>query len=88
MPTLDQLPKGATAIVSKLLPQPELRPGEIDVARRLAELGFAAGEPVSVLHKGWFGDPIAVRVGDVTIALRRFEASLLSVEPGSVEILP
>lgn len=50
------------------------------VAARLAELGFIAGETVSVLHRGPGGrEPIAVQVGDTVFALRRFEASCIRV---------
>ena len=50
--------------------------------RRLMEIGFIPGEPVEVLHRGFFGgEPIAVRVGHSTFALRRFEAALISVLP-------
>ena len=46
------------------------------------EIGFIPGEPVEVLHRGFFGgEPIAVRVGHSTFALRRFEAALISVLP-------
>ena len=50
------------------------------LARRLMEIGFIPGEPVEILHKGYFGgEPIAVRIGHSTFALRRFEAALISV---------
>jgi Fe2+ transport system protein FeoA len=53
-----------------------------DVALRLAELGFVAGENVRIVAKGFFpGGPIAVRIGGSTFALRRFEAALISVSP-------
>jgi ferrous iron transport protein A len=52
------------------------------VARRLMELGFVPGEPVRVLKRGMpGGEPLAVRVGDSTFALRRFEAALISIQP-------
>jgi ferrous iron transport protein A len=57
-----------------------------ELERRLLELGFVEGAEVEVLHEGLFGaDPIAVRVADSTIALRRREAMAVSVakEPGS-----
>lgn len=59
------------------LPGPELE-------RRLIELGFVEGAVVELLHQGLFGgDPIAVRVADTTIALRRREAMavLVTVAP-------
>ena len=46
-----------------------------EMERRLIEMGFVEGAEVSVLHEGLFGrDPIAVRVGSTTVALRRREA--------------
>lgn len=55
------------------LPGPELE-------RRLIELGFVEGAAVELLHEGLFGgDPIAVRVADTTIALRRREAMAILV---------
>jgi ferrous iron transport protein A len=52
--------------------------GEIE--RRLLELGFVEGAAVEVLHEGPVGrDPIAVRLNDTTIALRRREAMSIFV---------
>ena len=51
-------------------------------ARRLRELGFDEGVTVEALHHGPVGlDPIACRVGRMTIALRRAQATAVSVEP-------
>ncbi|MFO1084873.1 MAG: FeoA family protein [Reyranellaceae bacterium] len=55
-----------------------------ELERRLIELGFVEGADVELLHEGAFGgDPIAVRVANATIALRRREARavLVSAEP-------
>jgi ferrous iron transport protein A len=47
--------------------------GEIE--NRLLELGFVEGAHVEILHEGAFArDPIAVRLNNATIALRRREA--------------
>jgi len=52
-----------------------------ELERRLLELGFVEGAEVEVLHEGPFGrDPIAVRVNDTTIALRRREAMAILVK--------
>lgn len=52
--------------------------GELE--SRLVELGFVEGARVEILHEGAFGrDPIAVRVNDATIALRRREAMAILV---------
>lgn len=54
-------------------------PAELE--RRLLEMGFVEGSAVEVLHQGAFrGDPIAVRVGHCTVALRRREAMAILVE--------
>ncbi|WP_077033306.1 FeoA family protein [Pelomonas sp. KK5] len=46
----------------------------------LEELGFLAGEPVRVMAKGLPGsDPLVVRVGQSTFALRRAEAACVAV---------
>jgi ferrous iron transport protein A len=52
----------------------------LELERRLLELGFVEGAEVEVLHEGPMGrDPIAVRVNDNTIALRRREAMAILV---------
>ena len=51
-----------------------------ELESRLIELGFVEGARVEVLHEGAVGrDPIAVRVENVTIALRRREAMAIFV---------
>ena len=77
---LDQLADGARATVRGVSAQsPDL---DAAMLRRLAELGFIAGEPVQVLRRGPGGrDPLAVRVGDTLFALRRAEARCIEVEP-------
>ncbi len=53
-----------------------------ELERRLLELGFVEGASVEVLHEGPIGrDPIAVRVADATIALRRHEALAVMIAP-------
>lgn len=48
------------------------------LSRRLLEIGFYPGAPVEVLAAQWPGDdPIAVRIGGSTFALRRREAHLV-----------
>jgi len=52
----------------------------IELESRLIELGFVEGAKVEVLHEGVVGrDPIAVRVENVTIAVRRREAMAIIV---------
>jgi ferrous iron transport protein A len=52
----------------------------IELESRLIELGFVEGARVEVLHEGIVGrDPIAVRVENITIAVRRREAMAIIV---------
>lgn len=56
----------------------DLPTGELE--QRLVELGFTEGARVEILHEGLIGrDPIAVRVNDTTIAIRRREAMAILV---------
>ena len=53
---------------------------DVELESRLIELGFVEGARVEILHEGVVGrDPIAVRVDDVTIAVRRREAMAIIV---------
>ena len=79
--TLDSLLAGQSGTVIHLAPGSQADAG-VDVSRRLMELGFVPGERIRVLKRGVpGGDPIAVKVGQSTFALRRFEAALVSVQP-------
>ncbi len=54
----------------------------LSISGRLRDLGFAEDLSVEVLHQSPVGrDPIAVRVGDMTVALRRGDANAVSVLP-------
>ena len=51
-------------------------------ACRLRDFGFDEGVIVEPLHLGPFGrDPIAIRVGRMTVAIRRKHAGAISVQP-------
>ena len=53
----------------------------VAMRRRLLELGFVQGETIRIVAESFPGrDPIAVRVGTATFALRRHEAALIHVE--------
>jgi ferrous iron transport protein A len=50
------------------------------ISRRLLELGFVPGEALEIVAAVWpGGDPIAVRLGNATFALRRREAQAVLV---------
>ena len=75
---LDQLRVGTTARVAAI-DWAALDAGE---ACRLQHFGFDEGVAVEPLHLGPFGrDPIAVRVGRMTVAIRRKHASAIRVIP-------
>jgi ferrous iron transport protein A len=75
--TLDEQPLGITACVRGI----DAPADRYTWARLLADMGFAAGERVCVLRRGALGgDPLVVRVGSSTYALRRAEAACVHVE--------
>ena len=53
-----------------------------DEAKRLRALGLDEGAEIALLHRGVFGgrDPLAVRVGRMTVALRRAHAAAIEIE--------
>jgi ferrous iron transport protein A len=56
-----------------------IAPGELE--SRLIEMGFVEDARVEILHEGMFGrDPIAVRVNNATVAIRRREAMAIIVD--------
>ena len=81
--------RGVVSSVGQL--QDGQRPsGGLDVAeleRRLLEIGFVEGARVEILHEGALGgDPIAVKLDDMRVALRRREADavLVTVQGGGL----
>lgn len=77
---LTDLPEGATARVIRVSQGCEGAPKEL--SKRLAELGFLPGERVRIVGRGWFSrEPLAVRIGTGTFALRLFEAACVQVCP-------
>ena len=55
--------------------------GAPEWADHLHDLGFIPGERVQLLTRGLGGDPLVVRVGLSTYALRRAEAACVHVTP-------
>jgi ferrous iron transport protein A len=77
---LSDLPEGTLARVVRVSPAGSGAPEEL--SKRLAELGFLPGERVRILGRGWFArEPLAVRIGTGTFALRLFEAACVQVCP-------
>jgi ferrous iron transport protein A len=76
--SLDQLTVGTKARVTSIA-WDQLDQAE---AYRLQHFGFDEGVTVEPLHLGPFGrDPIAIRVGRMTVAIRRRHAGAVRVVP-------
>jgi ferrous iron transport protein A len=76
---LSSLRPGAEATIARVLAPRGAQDDEL--ALRLIEIGFLPGERLRVVARGRPGDePIAVRLGHTTFALRRFEADFVSVD--------
>ncbi len=74
--TLDALSPGVAGVI-EAVHAPTSAP---EWARLLDEIGFAVGERVEVMVRGVpGGDPLSVRVGESTFALRRAEAACIEV---------
>jgi ferrous iron transport protein A len=77
-----QLADLATGAVARVVSVSSTDAAMPEVGRRLAELGFLPGEAVRVVARGLMArEPIAVRVGTGTFALRLFEAACIRVTP-------
>lgn len=78
--SLTDLRKGETGrIVALSARHPQ---ATADLLRRLSDLGFLPGELARVVARGPFGaEPIAVRIGTATFALRRLEADCIQITP-------
>ena len=77
--TLDQLPLDSPAVISGI----DWTLLDAREARRLRELGFDEGAEVSALHRGvlFWRDPLAIRIGRMTVALRKAHAAAMTVIP-------
>ncbi|MBC5785857.1 ferrous iron transport protein A [Ramlibacter sp. USB13] len=74
---LDRAPLGEPLVVRRVLPDARVP----ERARQLEEIGFYPGEQVMVMTRGIpGGDPLVVRVGQSTFALRGAEAACVQVE--------
>ncbi|MBA4274457.1 MAG: ferrous iron transport protein A [Alphaproteobacteria bacterium] len=72
--TLTSLPRGTRARISALSSDDTLQ-------RRMLTMGIIEGAEVEIIHEGLIGrDPIALRVDDRMIALRRSEAATIHVQ--------
>jgi ferrous iron transport protein A len=76
---LDQAVQGRAYTVREVAPDPQVP----ERARQLEEIGFLPGEQVMVMARGFpGGDPLVVRIGQSTFALRGAEAACVHIEAG------
>ena len=75
---LDEARRGQIYVVREVTPDPHVP----ERARQLEEIGFCPGEQVTVMIRAVpGGDPLVVRIGQSTFALRGAEAACIRVEP-------
>lgn len=78
--SLDQLKLGMRASIASI----DWTALEESEAARLKHFGFDEGVVVEPLHLGPFGrDPLALRVGRMTVAIRRSHARAVRVVPSA-----
>ena len=76
---LTELPRRIPAIVASI----EDHGANDNIARRLRELGFVAGEEVEIVAQGPLGgEPLLVQVGFTRFALRQVEAARVRLRAG------
>jgi ferrous iron transport protein A len=79
--TLADLRKGDEGVVLGLSPVTKLGDHQANLlVARLRDLGFVTGASFEVIARMWpGGDPIAVRIGGSSFALRRAEAAAVHI---------
>lgn len=81
--TLGSLPPGVRARIVEIA----AGAGDSDLHLRLYEMGFDEGVEVEILHRGPIGgDPIAVQVGGMVVAMRRRDAGQVKVAVGNATL--
>lgn len=76
--TLDELSTGTAARIATV----DWSALATEEAKRLQALGFDEGAEIAVAQRGiLFGrDPLAIRIGSMTVALRRSHARAIAIE--------
>lgn len=65
---------------SYIVDQVSVPDSQSDWAQQLEDIGFIPGEPVAIMARGMLGgDPLVVRIGLSTFALRKAEAQCIRV---------
>jgi ferrous iron transport protein A len=77
---LSQARRGARGVIVQVGGDHHHGEHALELERRLLELGFVEGARIELLHEGLLGrDPIAMKVDDMRVALRRHEAASLTI---------
>ncbi len=72
---MDALPRGQVGRIAGF------GDGDATMIAKLREIGFAEGDEVELLARGWLGGaPLSFRLNRTVIALRKAEAALILVE--------
>lgn len=80
MTTLDQVQENLPFRILSIKGD-DTTPETMEKSRQLHELGFIKGEQVVLLRRTQPGsDPLVVRIGSSTFALRKAEASCIEIE--------
>jgi ferrous iron transport protein B len=74
--TLNELHTGDSGIIIRIRGRGAFR-------KRITEMGFIRGEPVMVVKSAPLKDPVEYRIMDGNVSLRRSEAELIEVIPGT-----
>ena len=78
---LSEARRGDRGVIVQVGDHSQHQEHEAELERRLLELGLVEGASVELLHEGLFGrDPIAIKVDDMRVALRRHEAVNLTID--------
>ncbi|MBF0502709.1 MAG: ferrous iron transport protein A [Candidatus Riflebacteria bacterium] len=59
--------------------------GDCPLVRRLLDLGFVPGTRVAAIRRAPLGDPTTFLIRGYRIGLRRTEASLIGIDPATIE---
>ncbi|PZX50942.1 FeoA family protein [Algoriphagus chordae] len=70
--TADSIPVSRAAIIQEILDSP--------LKINLMELGFLPGKTITLQHSAPLGGPMAFRLEETILALRKTEASLIEVQ--------
>jgi ferrous iron transport protein B len=73
--TLNELHTGETATITRIRGRGAFR-------KRISEMGFVRGKPVTVVKSAPLRDPVEYRILDSNVSLRRSEAELIEVVSG------